>query len=178
MLYDPRLARLARIMNVGVWVGLMSLPLSFFWVVFTDGLAAAALSDAFSEIHISPDMPLATGVAVLAVGSFALIAAMAALWHMHRLLMCYQSGEAISPRTARIILRIGQSLLVAALMSILSVPIQTVLLTLHNPTGQRSVAIGIDTQDMGFVLAGGLLVLIGWVMREAVGLAEDNAAIV
>ena len=36
------------------------------------------------------------------------------------------------------------------------------------------LTIGIDGATAGFILAGGLLVAIGWVMGEAARVAEDN----
>ena len=49
---------------------------------------------------------------------------------------------------------------------------------MNNPEGERSVAVGFELNDVAFLLAGGMLVLIGWAMGEASRMAQDHAAIV
>ena len=48
------------------------------------------------------------------------------------------------------------------------------LASLANPPGERVLTISLEGADLGQVLAGGLMVVIGWAMREAAVVAEEN----
>lgn len=50
-----------------------------------------------------------------------------------------------------------------------------VVLTLGNPPGQRILAISISMDDVLWGIVGALLVAIGWTLREAARIAEENA---
>jgi uncharacterized membrane protein len=58
-------------------------------------------------------------------------------------------------------------------MTVLVPTLQIVVLSWHIGLGQRLLSIGIDSSTLGFLLSGGLLIVIGWVMREAAKAAED-----
>ena len=116
--------------------------------------------------------------ATMGIVWIALLPMFGALTHMRGLFRLYRRGDILTDTCAHHILRIGQWLVTLAATSLLIKPLQTVIMTYDNPPGQRALAIGIDSSMLGFLLAGGLLVAIGWVMREAALVAQDNAGFV
>lgn len=130
------------------------------------------------------DLPQGTAMtpfkyaAVIGIVWLALLPMFGALSHMRGLFRLYRRGDILTDTCAHHILRTGQWLVTLAGTSLLIKPLQTVLMTYDNPPGQRALAIGIDSSMLGFLLAGGLLVAIGWVMREAALVAQENAGFV
>lgn len=72
---------------------------------------------------------------------------------------------------------VGAALLLALLLP-LTRGLMTVALSLGNPPGQRSLAIGIQWDDCLHILFGAVLLTIARVMAEAQRLADDNAGFV
>ncbi|MEO1459499.1 MAG: hypothetical protein AAFV49_18320, partial [Pseudomonadota bacterium] len=69
-------------------------------------------------------------------------------------------------------------LLLLSLTLLVTTPLVSVILTYDAAAGERMLAITLDSTMLVGALAGGVMVLIGWVMRVGAALAEDNAAIV
>ncbi|MDJ0825208.1 MAG: DUF2975 domain-containing protein [Rhodobacter sp.] len=120
----------------------------------------------------------ATRFAAAAVGAVPVLATIYALGHMSALFGLYAKGETLTPPCARHIRRIGAGLLAVAALQFLTRPAQVALVSLANPPGERVLAISLGSADWALVLAGGLLLTIGWVMGEAARIAEDHQAIV
>lgn len=175
---SARIARLSGLLQTAVAAMLVLLPLAVAWSV------ATGLSDPEALRAQFPDLPAATAVppgkagAVAALGALALIPAMAALVHMRGLFALYRRGEILTQASAERIRGIGCAFVVLALAGTVLHTAQVLLLTIDNPAGQRALTIRLDSNSVGFLLAGGLLVVIGWAMREAARAAEENAGFV
>lgn len=135
----------------------------------TELAAAAGLSEPPARITI---------VAAALIGAIPTLAILYVLGQMFGLFGLYAAGETLTPLCARHISRIGSGLLVSALLEIVTRPAQIVLLSLANPPGERVLAVSLQGADLGLVLAGGLLVTIGWAMGDAVRAAEENRSFV
>ena len=59
------------------------------------------------------------------------------------------------------------AILAMALWGVLGRTLQILALTHDNADGRKILAIGIEGSSLGLLLAGGLLITIGWVMGEA-----------
>ena len=68
--------------------------------------------------------------------------------------------------------------LALAIVPFVLIPVQSVLLSWANPAGQRSLTVSLSTAMLGFALAAGLLIVIGWAMRDASDVAAENRAFV
>ncbi len=126
-----------------------------------------------------PTLPAATqptafqGAFVAVVGVLSVYPMVIAFLNMRRLFGRYRCGEILTEPCARHILRVGQALFAVAAMTVLVPTLQMLILSWNNPPGDRIIAIGLDGSTLGFLLSGGLLIVIGWVMREAALVAED-----
>ena len=69
-------------------------------------------------------------------------------------------------------------LLAALALDIVSRPLQVALASLANPPGDRVLAVSLAGADLGQVLAGGLMIVIGLTLRDAARIAEENRGFV
>ena len=103
------------------------------------------------------------------------------LWtlnQMRLLFLSYQRKDVLTDQCARLMQRIGFGFLALAIVPFVLIPVQSVLLSWANPAGQRSLTVSLSTDMLGFALAAGLLIVIGWAMRDASDVAAENRAFV
>jgi hypothetical protein len=131
-----------------------------------------------------PALPPATALtgqksmAVVLLGAIGLVPVLYALSHMRDLFARYRRGEILSPACARAIRRTGIALCLLALWQALVLPLQILVLTFDNPPGEKQLVLQLSSETLWLLLAGSLLVIIGWVMAEAARVAEDNAGFI
>jgi len=108
------------------------------------------------------------------IGLIPFVFAMFALEGMRRLFTLSRRGDPLAPRVGPQIRRIGLNLLLSAGLGVALVPVQSALMSMSNPQGERFVSVSVSTSDIGFILVAGLLILIGWSMAEAQKIAVEN----
>ena len=96
------------------------------------------------------------------------------LWNAAELLKEYRSDRALSPKAAQSIRNMGLAGLCLAILQVLRSPIDSLALTLDAPAGQHMVSINLGTGEIGTAIAGGTLLLIGFVMSQAVAISQEN----
>jgi uncharacterized membrane protein len=119
--------------------------------------------------HVTPLLATLTAI----VGVLATYPLVATFLGMRRLFGRYRRGEILSDACAADILRIGQALFAVAAMTVFVPTLQILILSWNNGPGAHIVYLGVEGSTLGFLLSGGLLIVIGWVMREAAQVAED-----
>ena len=172
----PRLQRLSVALY---WVALaLSVLLPIIVLVY----AGKGVSDPDSLLSRAPLVPAGTPVTSVQAGLVAALALIsvlpmvAALRRMVQLCGAYRDGEVLSRDNADTILRIGRNLLIVAALTVLVPTLQTLILSWS--AAQRMLSIGLDQGTLGFLMAAGLLTVIGWAMREAAAVKAENAAFV
>lgn len=168
-------SKLAGVLRGVTIAAMIILPVTITGGLLTTPLIPDALSGDFT---VSPD---ATQAQLVAVTVLNLLSPLILIWtlnEMRKLFGNYVDGDILTDQCARLIQRIGQGFLALAIVPFILRPIQSVLLTLANPPGERSVAIGLTSDMIFFALAGGLIVIIGWAMREASAVASENRSFV
>lgn len=144
--------------------------------------AGQGVTDPDSLLAQVPSVPAGTKVTTLQAGLVAAIALVAvlpmvaALRGMVRLFGAYRDGDVLSADNAATILRIGRSLLLVAAFAVLVPTLQTLILSWHAP--QKTLSFGIDGGTLGFLMAAGLLTVIGWAMGEAAQVKAENEGFV
>jgi hypothetical protein len=101
-----------------------------------------------------------------------------ALWQAFRLFRAFARGEVFTPEAGDRLRRIGAAFVVVPFAEVLGTGLITTLLTLNNPEGQQAVAFTLEPVHVILGLAGGLVLVIGWVMAEAARQAADLEQIV
>ena len=127
---------------------------------------------------VPPETPVTPGQAglVAVIGILAVLPMVAALRSMARLFGRYRVGEVLSHANADFILRIGRNLLLVAVFTVLVPTLQTLILSWNAP--QKTLSIGLDGGTLGFLMAAGVLTVIGWAMREAAAVKVENEGFV
>jgi hypothetical protein len=159
-------------------VVLVAVPFMF-WNVEPQVLASAARSlvagsDPPIRFTITPRIHLLAAAATLpslGVGLFALLQ----LW---RLFGAYGRGVVFGTEATLRLRRFGWALIATALLRPLTQTAVVLLLTLHNPPGQRHLVVTVDWQDYLALLFGGLLMAMAWAMAEASAIEQENASFV
>lgn len=175
------LARITRLAGWLYWAAtvlLPVLPLLVLGVLLWGACEPGWMATAFPGLPDGTALTPAKSAAVLAIGAVALVPITMALWQMRGLFARYRAGEILTPACACHIRRAGGALTVLALVQTVTQPLQILMLTLDNPPGARQLAIGLTSEALWLLLAGGLLVVIGWVMAEAAQAAAENAEFV
>ena len=170
-----------RLSLIFLWISsaaLVLLPAATGAALILNGGPGALLGANLSPVPISPSLPESRAWFALGVGFFAAIALYVALWQARRLFALGRDGRSLTPAAALAIHRIGIALLAAAALAVLARPIQSLILTSANAPGERALAISLSSADLGLLLAGGLMMMIGAVLKSAVAIAEDQARIV
>lgn len=167
--------RLQRLSGSLYWVALvLSVVLPIVVLVFAGKGVTDPASLLLRAPTVPPDTPVTTGQAGL-VGAVALVSVLpmvAALRAMVRLFDRYRAAEVLSEANADAILRIGRAMMLVAAFTLLVPTVQTLILSWHAP--QKTLAIGLDSGTLGFLMASGLLTVIGWAMREAARVKAEN----
>lgn len=175
----PDQTRLSRLSGLLYWV---ALALSALLPVIVLVYAGKGVSDPASLLSRAPLVPAATQVTTVQAGLIAAVALVSvvplvvALRGMVQLFAAYRDGEVLSGENADAILSIGRNFLIVAAFTVLVPTLQTLILSWN--AAQRIVTIGLDQGTLGFLLAAGLLTVIGWAMREAAAVKAENAGFV
>ena len=169
-------SRLQTLSGVLYWVALvLSAVLPLLVLVY----AGKWVSDPASLLSRAPVGATVTPTQAGLVASVALVSVLplvAALRGMVRLFGCYREGQVLTAENAETILRIGRAMVLVALFTILTPTMQTLILSWTAP--ERTLAIGLDSGTLGFLMAAGLLTVIGWAMRDAAAVKAENEGFV
>ncbi|KGD88147.1 hypothetical protein JL37_26595 [Achromobacter sp. RTa] len=96
------------------------------------------------------------------------------LVHLRRLFRLYAAGVMFGERNVAALRGFGLSLALFAVAQLLYTPIMALTISSGNPPGQRLISVGIDAGVMVAAVAGGVLMVIAWVMDEARKINEDQ----
>lgn len=146
--------------------------------LFANMPTAASLQQQFPHLAVSADIPQHFIVASVVAGIVPVLVWLWTLDQMRRLFACYKVGAVLTDQSARFIQRIGLGFMAVALVQIVMIPVQSLILTFANPAGERSISVGLNSDMLGFLIAAGLMTVIGWAMGEAAAAAQENQAFV
>jgi hypothetical protein len=171
--------RLQSLSGILYWVALvLSVVLPLLVLVY----AGKWVTDPASLAALAPGLPTGAAVTpaqaglVAAVALVSVLPMVAALRGMVRLFGRYRDGDVLSADNAETILQIGRAMVIVALFTVMTPTLRTLILSWNAP--QKTLAIGLDSGTLGFLLAAGLLTVIGWAMREAAAVKAENEGFV
>ncbi len=173
-----RVQRLARVLHAACTLALIVMPAFAIYTTVIGEAGEANLQSTYADYVLPEVIPVETVLAVRAIQMIGFVLTLYILWQMRNLFGLYKRGEILSSRCAAVILRCGQALIAVGIIGFLSNTLIVLLLTLMNEAGQRTLVFTFSDGDAGFFLGGGLITVIGWVMREAVRIADENRAFV
>lgn len=180
---NRRLARIRRVSTFMKWFVTAVLAIILvFGVVVTVGIALP------NEFMIAADETLdvadverrlgdvphlqRVGIAVLSAIAFTLL--LIAGWNIRQVFRRFQKMEFFSPKTLANVISFGIWLIAFAVFDLLSDPIGSVMLTYDFPPGERAIDVTLDGGEIFFLILGALMLLFGWILREAALIADEN----
>jgi hypothetical protein len=161
------LALLGAIVLVGLAASLWTSPA---W------LAAAAREAGLGDVQITvtPDVQWMAAL----VGMLPIAASLFALLQVWRLFGDYAEGAIFTAGATSRLRRLAWGVLGLAVAQVLARTGAALVLTLHNPPGQRLLVLSLSSHDYVLLMFSVLLLAIAWVMVEATRLARENAEFV
>ena len=171
--------RLQSLSGVLYWVALvLSVALPLLVLLY----AGKWVTDPASLLSLAPGLPSGATVTptqaglVAAVVLVSVLPMVAALRGMVRLFARYREADVLSAENAETILQIGRAMVAVALFTVVTPTLRTLILSWN--AEQRTLSIGLDSGTLGFLMAAGLLTVIGWAMREAAAVKAENEGFV
>lgn len=157
--------------------------------LFIAGLLAGFLFALSAPADLARSRADALGLEVLEIGATArgllmvqyaigLVVMVYTLWHMARLFGLYAGNQPLGLPAADTIRRAGQGLLVMAILGTLGYTTEGLILSLDQPPGGRVLIVQFGTKEIGFLLAGGLMLMVGIVTSQALAIAQENEGFV
>ncbi len=148
------------------------------------GLAILIPAGVLVALAVDPAAMVPSGAGTLQVVGLALALALPigtasfALVQLYGLLEHYARGEVFTESTFRSMRGFAWGSIGATVAHFVSVPLLSVLSTLHLPQGERMGSISVSTSMLLGLLIGFVFLLTASVMAEGRRLADDNASIV
>ena len=137
------------------------------------------LIEGFQPEFVFPENTPLSKIIISIVMMMAMVGAILyTLWQMRKLFARYAKGESLTTGCAEAIRKTGIGLVWIVILDTFMMPVQSYVISSIISPEDVSVEVDISAASIGLLLAGGLIVLVGWVMREAVDVAEENARFV
>ncbi|WP_284163952.1 DUF2975 domain-containing protein [Frigidibacter sp. SD6-1] len=173
MANSERVAKLASWLWWVVALLIYALPVIYFVIIVILVRAPDWPQAVFPEarVEVRPDW-ITTGL-VIVLAIVVALPVLHMLIEMRSLFGNYRRGDILTESSARHILGIGRAILSLAVLKVVVPAIQLMLLT-----SGHVLSFSLNDNFIVFTLAGGFLVTIGWAMREAAELAEENRGFV
>ncbi|SHL61204.1 DUF2975 domain-containing protein [Roseibium suaedae] len=121
------------------------------------------------------DIPLAQrmGLGVISTLAFAIL--LAVFVHVTQLFRRFRQADFFSSDSLRRMVSLGRWLMAFGVYDILCDPVASILSTLDLPKGQKSLAFSLDGTELFFVTFGSLVLVFGWILREAALIQDENS---
>jgi hypothetical protein len=172
------LIRLSRIFAQLCLLGMIAIPclLALVWW-HLDWLAANS-----PELRVLPFNPAEIRPAQQGLGfAVSMIPASVLVWGLWRLREVFSgfaTGVFFSARTVEGIRAFALAVTLQALLRPVATTLLSIVLTMHNPPGQRALVVAFGSRELESLFIGGIFLAVACVMAEGRRLAEDNAQFV
>lgn len=171
-----RVARLAGILRIACTVGMVALPalvLIEFWTIDVSGFLGVP-----PGIATIGSIPLPARILALIVGMIPVGLGVYGLYWLRRLFGLYRAGQVFTVANSRCLKMFAWTQIISGLLQPVIGAALSVIVSWNNPPGQRMLSITLDSNMVGTVLFGLLILIIAWVMGEASRVADENAQFV
>ena len=85
----------------------------------------------------------------------------------------FEQGDVFSSENFHTIRCIGYCVVLYPIATIIFDSLMVLLLTFDNPPGQRYISVGFSDVNVFWLIGGGMIILVAWIMREASRLHND-----
>ena len=165
---ESRVRRLAGLMS---WVtlalgALMTVASIYIWF---DWSAPVPASPEFVQISTATQASLMALVGLPALGLM-----LWGLWNAFWLFRNLRGGAVFVTETGTRIHRVGLAILLLPFVGVASGAAATVITSWNNPPGEHEISVTIGSADVVMLVAGAMLLLLGWAMAKATSIADEN----
>lgn len=179
---DRRLVRIRRLAGLMKWVVatlFVLLVLSGLFLIaaliWPEPLGAGGETIDFGSVKRPiADLPLLQRLGLSALTGVAFLLLTGAFWHIRRIFAQFQKAEFFSPSTLSTVFTFGVWLIAFGVLGAANDPICCFLASLDLPEEQRIIEMNIDGGEIFFMVLGTLMLLFGWILREASLIADEN----
>ncbi|CUX21200.1 MULTISPECIES: DUF2975 domain-containing protein [Agrobacterium] len=173
---DPSVSRrIGRVSRILIWLAflLAGLLVAGYAAIWAD---AETLRTVIEDQILPPATPYRltdlVRVTGFIIGLLPLVAALCALWFAIHLFRLFERGEVFMPASGKAIIHIGVALVAILPAQIIMTGFASFLLTMGNPV--PSISFSFESTQMLVGFAGGLMIVVGWVLGEATRIADEN----
>lgn len=167
-----RIARVSRMLICLAFL-LASLLIASYAAMWTD---AESLREVIEKQILPPATPYLLTDFVrfsgFVIGLLPLLAALGGLWFATHLFRLFERGEIFTQASGKRLIHIGAALAALLPAQIIMTGLASFLLTMSNPV--PSISFSFESTQMLAGFAGGLLIVVGWVLGEAARIADEN----
>ena len=173
---DPCIShRIARVSRILIW-----LSFAFACTVIAAYLAMWADTEALRTVIETQILPPATPyllndavrIAGFALGLLPLLAVLSSLWFAALLFRLFERGEVFTRAAGKRLIQVGIALAALLPAQFIMTGSASFLLTMGNPV--PSILFSFESTQMLLGFAGGLMIVVGWVLGEATRIADEN----
>lgn len=179
---DRRLGRIRRLAGFMKWAAatlivLLILAGSFLVValIWPEPLGAGSETIDFGSIERPiADLPLKQRIGLAVLTGVAFLLLTGAFWHVRRIFSQFQKTDFFSAATLSTVFTFGIWLIAFGLLDAANDPISSYLASLDLPEDQQFIEAEITGGEIFFIVLGTLMLLFGWILREAALIADEN----
>ena len=100
------------------------------------------------------------------------------LYRLRKMFVAFARDVIFNPEPILHLKAFGIALLAQTLIKPVTGALTSVLATFHRPEGERVLSIGLSNAEASTLFLGGLIIVIAWVLGEAVRIDAENRSIV
>ncbi|MCA9006807.1 MAG: DUF2975 domain-containing protein [Planctomycetaceae bacterium] len=177
MARKDRTTVVCRILYYGCALSLWLLPAVLLWVWFCADLIAA--QNGMIPVKAIPfPLLVSTKVGMVLITLLLLAPTYWGLFALRRFLKACCAEDYLGAQNSRLLKRFALGLMGTAILSPVCGAVLSVLLTMHNPPGQRMLAISLGSNQIILAGVGGLIFLLANLLKRASLIAEEHAQII
>ena len=178
-----KIKKTSRIISALCVIAIVLMPIAqaVGWLFF-DAINASYIIRGFNPAHIPLDKlpvtsPLPPSLLVIGflVSMIPTLIIMMSVYFLHKLFHLYANGQIFTKANANYIKKIGYTILIGQLFGPFYEAAMSVILTIHNPVGQRILTISFSGMTVGFIIIAVMIITISWIMDQARQLQENEA---
>ena len=129
-------------------------------------------------VHVNPDLPALTRFGAFLVDLIPLAAVIFGLQKLRTLFRLYETRLIFTEQNVDCFRSLGKALILWVIANVVRNTLLSVVLTIHNPPGQRVITFGLYSTDFTGIFVGIIILVISWVMDEGRKIQEEQALIV
>lgn len=129
-------------------------------------------------VPVTGDLPSLTRFFAFLTELLPMTALIYGLRKLRDLFKCYENGLIFTGKNVACFRSLGRTLIAWVVCDVVKNSLLSIVLTLHNPPGQRLITFGFYSADFTAAFVGIVILIIAWVMDEGRKIQEDQALII